>query len=441
MKTLLIKGGRVVDPSRDSDQEADLLISGEIIEAVGKGLKPLVGTETIDATGLVVAPGLIDMHVHLRDPGYEYKEDIFSGAKAAAAGGFTAVAAMANTNPVADDLSVIGYVKERAGRAAVRIYPCGALTKGLEGQELAELGRMQIGGAVAFSDDGQPVASASLMRNALQYTKAIDVLIILHEEDPCLSAGGMMHEGAVSSALGLRGTPGAAEEIMLARDLLLLKHTGGRLHIAHLSTAGSVEMVRQAKAAGLNVTAEVTPHHLLLTDRAVKNLGYSTNTKVNPPLRTELDRQALWEGLIDGTIDAIASDHAPHHSDDKDVEYDFAPFGIAGLETTLSLLLNELSAKRIKKLTLPLLLEKLSTAPARILGVNGGTLQPGSPADLTLIDLKQVVSVKPDAWYSKASNTPFTGHQLTGAAAYTIVAGEVVMKRGVVTEKESMLHG
>jgi dihydroorotase len=350
------------------------------------------------------------------------------------------VAAMANTSPVADDLSVIGYVRERASHAAVRIHPIGALTKGLEGKELAELGRMQAGGAVAFSDDGRPVASGLLMRNALQYAKGIDALIIVHEEDPYLAAGGMMHEGSVSSVLGLRGIPAAAEEVMLARDLLLLKQSGGRLHVAHLSTAGSVEMVRRAKAEGLAVTAEVTPHHLLLTDRAVKNLGYSTNTKVNPPLRSESDRQALWEGLIDGTIDAIASDHAPHHPDDKDVEYDFAPFGIAGLETTLSLLLDELSAGRIKKLTLPLLLEKLSTAPARILRVGGGDLQPGSKADLTLIDLKQGFSVNPHTWFSKASNTPFAGRRLTGAAAYTIVGGQVVMKRGVVAEKETLLR-
>jgi len=439
MKTLLISGGRVIDPSRNYDQDADLLIQEGIIEAVGKGLKTSAETEIIDATGLVVSPGLIDMHVHLRDPGYEYKEDIFSGARAAAAGGFTAVAAMANTSPVADDLSVIGYVEERARKAAVRIHPYGALTKGLEGKELAELGRMQAGGAVAFSDDGRPVSSGLLMRNALQYAKGIDALIIVHEEDPYLAAGGMMHEGSVSSVLGLRGIPAAAEEVMLARDLLLLKQTGGRLHIAHISTSGSVEMVRRAKAEGLAVTAEVTPHHLLLTERAVKNLGYSTNTKVNPPLRTESDRQALWEGLLDGTIDAIASDHAPHHPDDKDVEYDFAPFGIAGLETTLSLLLDELSAGRIKKLTLPLLLEKLSSAPARILRVRGGDLQPGSPADLTLIDLKQSYSVTPDTWYSKARNTPFAVRRLTGAAAYTIVGGEVVMKRGVVAEKEPLL--
>jgi dihydroorotase len=440
MKTLLISGGRVIDPSRNYDQDADLLISEGIIEAVGKGLKTPPETEVIDASGLVVSPGLIDMHVHLRDPGYEYKEDIFSGARAAAAGGFTAVAAMANTSPVADDLSVIGYIRERASHAAVRIHPFGALTKGLEGKELAELGRMQAGGAVAFSDDGRPVVSGLLMRNALQYAKGIDALIVVHEEDPYLAAGGMMHEGSVSSVLGLRGIPAVAEEVMLARDLLLLKQSGGRMHVAHLSTAGSVEMVRRAKAEGLAVTAEVTPHHLLLTERAVKNLGYSTNTKVNPPLRSESDRQALWAGLIDGTIDAVASDHAPHHPDDKDVEYDFAPFGIAGLETTLSLLLDELSAGRIKKLTLPLLLEKLSTGPARILRVSGGDLQPGSKADLTLIDLKQGLSVNPYTWYSKASNTPFAGRRLTGAAAYTIVGGQVVMKRGVVAEEQFMLR-
>ncbi|MDZ4133611.1 MAG: dihydroorotase [Dethiobacteria bacterium] len=440
MKTLLISGGRVIDPSRNYDQDADLLISEGIIEAVGRGLNAPPETEIIDASGLVVSPGLIDMHVHLRDPGYEYKEDILSGARAAAAGGFTAVAAMANTSPVADDLSVIGYVRERASHAAVRIHPFGALTKGLEGKELAELGRMQAGGAVAFSDDGRPVVSGLLMRNALQYAKGIDALIVVHEEDPYLAAGGMMHEGPVSSVLGLRGIPAAAEEVMLARDLLLLKQSGGRMHVAHLSTAGSVEMVRRAKAEGLAVTAEVTPHHLLLTERAVKNLGYSTNTKVNPPLRSESDRQALWAGLIDGTIDAVASDHAPHHPDDKDVEYDFAPFGIAGLETTLSLLLDELSAGRIKKLTLPLLLEKLSTGPARILRLSGGDLHPGSKADLTLIDLKQGLTVNPDTWYSKASNTPFAGRRLTGAAAYTIVGGQVVMKRGVVAEEQPLLR-
>jgi dihydroorotase len=434
MKPILITGGRVVDPSRKMDETFDLLINKGLIEAAGKNLTAPEDAERIDAEGLVVTPGLIDMHVHLRDPGYEYKEDIYSGARAAAAGGFTAVAAMANTEPAGDDPSLISYVRERAGKAAVRIYAVGALTKGLEGKELAELGRMKKAGAVAFSDDGRPVMNGMLMRNALSYASGIDALIIAHEEDLSLVAGGMMNEGQVSSVLGLRGIPGAAEEAMLSRDLILLKLTGARLHVAHVSTAASVEMLRRAKAEGLRVTAEVSPHHLMLTDRAVKNSGYSTSTKVNPPLRSEQDRQALWEGLIDGTIDAIASDHAPHHPDDKDVEYDFAPCGIAGLETTLSLMLDQFSSGRVKKLSLSLLVEKMSTSPARILGVSGGTLEPGSPADLTIFDLNRNHVVNPAAWYSKSRNTPFAGRRLTGAPVYTIVGGQVVMKEGVVSE-------
>ena len=434
MKPLLITGGRVIDPSQNLDDLADLLINNGSIEAVGKNLQAPPEAEVIDAAGLAVIPGLIDMHVHLRDPGQEYKEDIDSGARAAAAGGFTAVAAMANTDPVGDDPSIISYIQDRARHAAVRVYPVGALTKGLEGKEIAELGRMKKAGAVAFSDDGRPVVSSMIMRNALQYATGIDALVIAHEEDLFLAAGGMMHEGSVSSILGLRGIPAAAEEVMLARDLIILKHSGGRLHMAHISTAGSVELLRRAKSEGLQITAEVTPHHLLLTDRTVKNSGYSTNTKVNPPLRSEHDRQALWEGLLDGTIDAIASDHAPHHPDDKDVEYDFAPCGIAGLETTLPLMLDELSSGRIRKLTLPLLVEKMTTAPAGILGIPGGTLQPGSPADVTIINLNRTITVNPSDWYSKSRNTPFAGRHLTGAPVYTIVGGRLVMKEGVVSE-------
>lgn len=435
MKTLLVKGGRLIDPSENYDDRADLLIKNGLVEAVDKNIKPHDGAEIIEADDLCVMPGLIDMHVHLRDPGQEYKEDILSGARAAAAGGFTAVAAMANTDPVADEPPTIRYVADKAAGATARVYPIGALSKGLEGAELAELGRMQKAGAVAFSDDGKPVLNGNLMRNALQYAGGIGALVIVHEEDPTLVGKGVMHEGAVSSVLGLRGIPAAAEESMLARDLMLLKMVGGRLHVAHLSTAGAVELVRKAKEDGLPVTAEVTPHHLLLTDRAVKNSGYNTNTKVKPPLRSEQDRQALWAGLLDGTIDAIASDHAPHHSDDKDVEYDFAPFGIAGLETTLPLILDELASGRIKELTLPLLIEKLSTAPARILGVEGGSLKPGSPADLTIVDLERSYTVNPDNWYSKSRNTPFAGRQLKGAPVYTILGGEVVMKEGVVAER------
>ncbi|MGM0652336.1 MAG: dihydroorotase [Bacillota bacterium] len=436
MKTLFIKGGRVIDPSSKYDQRADLLISDGLIKAAEKNIKPPDGVEIIDAEDLVVMPGLIDMHVHLRDPGQEYKEDIFSGARAAAAGGFTAVAAMANTDPVVDEPPTIRYVADKSAGAAARVYPIGALSKGMEGVELAELGRMQKAGAVAFSDDGKPVIDGTLMRNALQYAGGIKALVIVHEEDPTLAGKGVMHEGSVSAVLGLRAIPAAAEEAMLARDLMLLKMVGGCLHIAHLSTAGSVELVRRAKADGLAVTAEVTPHHLLLTDRAVKNTGYNTSTKVKPPLRSEQDRQALWEGLLDGTIDVIASDHAPHHSDDKDVEYDFAPFGIAGLETTLPLLLDEVAAGRIKDLTLSLLADKMSAAPAKILGVKGGSLQPGCPADITIVDPGRSIIVNPDAWYSKSRNTPFAGRQLMGAPVYTILDGSIVMKEGVVADGE-----
>lgn len=435
MKTILIKGGRLIDPSRNFDGRADLLIKDGLIEGIKNGLKAPSGSETIDAQNLVVMPGLIDMHVHLRDPGYEYKEDIITGSRAAAAGGFTAVAAMANTDPVGDDPTTIRYIRERAGSAAVRIYPLGALTKGLEGKELAELGRMKSAGAVAFSDDGKPVLNGMIMRNALQYAAGLGALIIAHEEDPYLAAKGTMHEGSVSSVLGLRGIPSAAEEAMLARDLMLLETIGGRLHIAHVSTAGSVELIRRAKAEGLKVTAEVTPHHLILTDRAVKNSGYNTNTKVNPPLRAESDRQALWAGLLDGTIDVIASDHAPHHSDDKDVEFDFAPFGIAGLETTLPLMLDEYSAGRIKDLTLPILVDKMSTAPARILGLEGGTLQEGGAADITIVDPDRSFIINPETWHSKSRNTPFAGRQLNGTAVFTIVGGKVVMREGVITDQ------
>ena len=435
MKQLLIKGGRVIDPARGYDQNADVLITEGIVEKVEPGLKVLSGAEVVDAEGLVVSPGLIDIHVHLRDPGQEYKEDIHSGTRAAAAGGFTAVAAMANTEPVVDDPSMIGYVYKRAAGAAARVYPLGALTKGLEGKEMAELGRMKMAGAAGFSDDGKPVVNGTMMRNALHYASGIGAVVIAHEEDAHLSAGGMMHEGAVSSVLGLKGIPSAAEETMINRDLLILKITGGRLHIAHVSTAGSVEILRRAKAEGLNVTAEVTPHHLLLTDRLVKNSGYNTNTKVNPPLRTENDRQALWVGLLDGTIDAIASDHAPHHPDDKDVEYDFAPCGIAGLETSLPLLLDEVASGRIKDFTLPLLVEKLSSAPARILDLPGGSLEAGRPGDVTIIDPNREIIVGPENWYSKSRNTPFAGKRLKGAPVYTIVGGKVTMKEGVVTER------
>ena len=432
MKKILLRGGVLLEVS--GERKSDILISGGVIEAIGEKIEPPEQTEILDLEGFLVAPGFIDMHVHLRDPGYEYKEDLISGSRAAVAGGYTALAAMANTDPVIDDPSLVTYIKEKAQTCTARIYPIGAVSKGLKGEEMAEMGRMKIAGAVAFSDDGCPIASGMLMRNALQYAKGIDTLIIAHEEEPTLSAGGVMHEGAVSSVLGLRGIPAESEEVMLARDLILLRQLGGRIHIAHLSSASSVEMVRRAKAEGLSVTAEVTPHHLLLTDRIVKNSGYSTNTKVNPPLCSEQDRQALWEGLFDGTIDVIASDHAPHHPDDKDVEFDFAPFGIAGLETTLPLMLDEALSGRRKELNLPLLVEKMSAAPARILGLPGGAVTVGGLADLTVIDPERTITVKPENWYSKSRNTPFAGRRLTGAPVFTLVGGKVVMKEGVVAE-------
>lgn len=434
MKKMIITGGRVIDPARGFDDKADVLISGGLVEKVEKKLSLPEDCDVIEAEGLVVTPGLVDIHTHLRDPGEEYKEDIASGTRAAAAGGFTAVVTMANTSPVVDDPSTIRYIYEKARGKTARVYPLGALTKNLEGKEMAELGRMKEAGAVGFSDDGKPVASGNMMRNALEYAAGLGAVVAVHEEDPHLAAGGVMHEGAVSSLLGLRGIPSAAEESMLARDLLILKMTGGKMHIAHLSTAGSVEMLRRAKAEGLKVTGEVAPHHLLLTDRLVKNSGYNTNTKVNPPLRSEQDRQALWAGLLDGTIDAVASDHAPHHPDDKDVEYDFAPFGIAGLETTLPLLLNEVNSGRISNFTLPLLVDKLSASPARIFGLPGGTLAPGSPADLTIIDPGGEFIIDPGKWYSKSRNTPFGGMRLQGKPLYTLVGGRVVMKEGVVAE-------
>lgn len=435
MKQLMIKGGRVIDPACNYDRVADLLLKDSLVEKIEPGLETPAGAAVIEAEGLIVTPGLIDIHVHLRDPGQEYKEDIHSGTRAAAAGGFTALAAMANTDPVGDDPAMIGYVRKKAAGAAARVYPLGALTKGLAGQEMAEMGRMKFAGAAGFSDDGRPVMNGMMMRNALHYASGIGAAVIVHEEDLHLAAGGVMHEGTVSSILGLRGIPSVAEEAMISRDLMILKITGGRLHIAHVSTAGSVDLLRRAKAEGLNVTAEVTPHHLLLTDRLVKNSGYNTSTRVNPPLRTENDRQALWEGLLDGTIDNIASDHAPHHPDDKDVEFDFAPCGIAGLETTLPLMLDELASGRIKGFTLPMLVEKLSSAPARILDLPGGSLKPGRPADVTVIDPDRQFIIEPDKWYSKSRNTPFAGKRVKGVPVYTIVGGEITMKEGVVTER------
>ena len=421
---LLIHGGRLVDPSQELDGRLDLLLEDGYVSRVDasidrQGFNP---EELVDASGLVVTPGLIDMHVHLREPGQEYKETVATGTHAAAAGGFTAVACMANTDPVNDNRSVTEHIRKEAERwGFARVYPIGAVSKGMKGGELAEIGDMVEAGAVAFSDDGLPVANAELMRRALSYAQHFDVPIIQHAEDLDLTGPGVMHEGDVSTRLGLPGIPGASEDVVVARDLLLAEDTGGRYHVAHLSTARALRLVRHARELGIAATCEVSPHHLLLTDEEVATSGFSTHCKMKPPLRSEADREALVEGLADGSIDVIASDHAPHHADEKDVEFSMAPFGIVGLETTVPLCLDRLVRPGI--LSLSRLIHLLSTGPARVLGVAGGTLQPGGVADVTLLDLDKVVTVDPRDFRSKGRNTPFTGWQLTGAAVATILGG------------------
>ena len=420
----LLKGGRVVDPASELDARRDVLIDGGQIVKVEPDIDGS-GHEVIDAEGRVVTPGFVDMHVHLREPGFEEDETIASGTAAAVAGGFTAVACMPNTNPVNDDQSVTRFILTQAARsAACRVYPIGAITRRLEGSELSEFGDMIEHGAVAFSDDGRPVSSPVMMRRALEYSLLFDVPIIEHAEDLALADDGVMNEGPVSTALGLRGHNRAAEDVVVMRDLLLAEQTGARLHLAHLSTARSVDMVREAKRRGVRCTAEVTPHHLLLTDEEVRS--FDTNTKMKPPLRTEVDRQAVLEGLQDGTIDALATDHAPHHMDKKTVEFSLAPFGVVGLETAVPLALDRLVGTGL--LSLSRLVEALSTAPCRILGRPGGRLAPGSPADVTVLDLEREVEVDPARFRSRSRNTPFGGWRLRGAPVLTLVDGQIVFE-------------
>ena len=426
MSRLLLKGGRVVDPARKVDAVLDVLLADDTVEAVGKRISPR-GAQVLDLKGLVVCPGFIDLHAHLREPGREDKETIASGTRAAAAGGFAAVCAMPNTDPVNDHAGITRLILEKAkAEGAVRVYPIGAITRGSRGEELAEYGDLREAGCVAVSDDGRPVASARVMRRALEYAKAFDLTVIDHCEEPTLADQAAMNEGPVSTFLGLRGAPAAGEAIMVERDVLLAELTGGKVHIAHTSAAASVDAVRRGKARGVRVTAEATPHHLLLIDQLVKDSEYDTATKMNPPLRAERDRQALLQGLRDGTIDCIATDHAPHAVDDKKVEYDHAAFGIVGLETAVALCLDRLVGKGL--LDLPHLVSLLSTNPARILALPGGTLAPGGPADLTVLDLSRKRQVEPARFESKGRSTPFAGWTLAGWPVMTIVGGRVAWK-------------
>jgi dihydroorotase len=428
MSRLLVKGGRVVDPPQGIDGALDVLLAEGKVEKLGKRLAAH-GASVIDANGLVVCPGFIDIHTHLREPGREDRETIASGTRAAAAGGFTAVCAMPNTDPVNDTAGITRAIVEKArAEGVVRVYPIGAITRGQKGEELAEFGDLQEAGCVAFSDDGKPVACARMMRRALEYARTFGLVLIDHCEEPTLAEKACMNEGPVATFLGLRGAPAAGEAIMVERDVLLAELTGGKVHIAHLSAAASLDAVRRGKARGVKVTAEVTPHHLFLTDEAVRETGYDTNTKMNPPLRSESDRVAVLEGLRDGTIDCIATDHAPHSVDDKHVEYDQAAFGIVGLETAVPLCLDRLVGAGL--VSLPQLVALLSTNPARVLGLPGGTLAPGSPADVTLLDLTKRRTVDPARFASLSRNTPFGGLALRGWPALTIVAGSVAWKDG-----------
>ncbi|KAF1085574.1 Dihydroorotase [Sporotomaculum syntrophicum] len=419
---LIIKGGRLLDPASGRDETADVYVQDG---SISSPFAPDENTEIIDATGKLVAPGFIDMHVHLREPGYEYKETIATGTAAAARGGFTGVACMPNTNPVTDNRFIIEFVRRRAAESGqANVYPIGAISRGSRGEELAELGDMRDAGAVAFSDDGRPVSDAGLMRRAMQYCRMLDAPVISHCEEKSLAAGGVMHEGYQSTILGLKGIPSSAEEVMVARDIILAAETGCSLHIAHLSTAGSVALVREAKKRGYPVTAEATPQHFTLTDRAVAQ--YNTAAKVNPPLRGDRDVQALREGLADGTIDVIATDHAPHTYDEKNVEFDLAPFGLVGLETAVGLVWTELVHTGI--LTPLQAVAKLAYNPACILGINRGTLTEGSAADITIIDPGITESVDPERFAGKGKNTPFAGRTLQGLPVITIRSGHYSYK-------------
>jgi dihydroorotase len=423
----LLKGGRVVDPTNGRDGTFDVLIDGDRISRVGRDIPLDADMRLVDIpAGMIVCPGLIDMHVHLREPGQEHKETVATGCAAAVAGGFTAVACMPNTVPVNDNAGVTEYMLKKAVDANLaRVYPIGAVSRGQKGEQLADIGELRHAGCVAVSDDGHPVATALLMRRALEYAGMFRMVVIDHCEDQTLKGDGVAHEGFAASTLGLRGIPGEAESIMVQRDVALAELTGGVVHIAHVSARQSLDAIRYGKSRGVRVTCEVTPHHLVLTDQMLTApRPYDTHVKMNPPLRDEMDRDAMVKGLVDGTVDAIATDHAPHHYDEKDVEFDRAPFGITGLETAVSLSLDRLVHRGA--ISMARLVELMARNPARILDIPGGSLSEGAPADITILapDLRVTVSVA--AMRSKSKNTPFDGWQLRGGVAATVVGGRVV---------------
>ncbi len=420
---ILLRGGRVVDPSQKLDAVRDVLLQAGRVAAVGETVDVSPDTRVIDCAGLVVTPGLIDVHVHLREPGGEHKETIASGARAAAAGGFTTVCAMPNTDPPIDDPATVGFVLAEGRRAgAARVYPVGCISAGRKGERLALIGEMVEAGAVAITDDGSPVMDSGLMRLALLYAQAFDIPVADHPEDLTLSARGHMNAGLVATRLGLPGKPNAAEDIHIVRDLLLAELTGGRIHLQHVSTRFGVESIRQAKARGVRVTAEASPHHLILDESAVE--GYRTEAKMNPPLRTLDDVEAVRAGLADGTLDVIATDHAPHHYDEKEAAFTDAPNGIVGLETALGLILTHVVGKGV--IDLPTMVERMSCQPARAFGLDGGTLAEGSVADVTVFDPAAEWTVDPTRFLSKSRNTPFAGWTLSGRPRHTIVGGRVV---------------
>ncbi len=428
MERVLIKNGHIVDPKNSVDAPADLLIEDGAVAAIGDNLT-IEGAEIIDADGCTVTPGFVDIHTHLRQPGEEYKEDIASGTRAAARGGYTALVTMANTRPVIDDDVGIRFIRDLADReGVVRVYPMGSVSRGLKGKDLTEMGLMARAGARGFSDDGMPIKSGRMMQMALQYSDMLGLPICVHAEDLALTADGVVNWGRISTSLGLPGIPDSAESSMIARDLEICREFGGHLHIDHVSTARSVQLIRAAKEEGLHVTAEVTPHHLTLTEDLIKESGFDTNTKVNPPLRSEEDRRVLVDALKDGVLDAIATDHAPHHFDDKDKEYIFAEFGISGLETAFSLLHDRLVLTG--ELTMQRLIEALTASPAAIFDLAGGELGEGQPADMTIIRTDSEWAVNPRRFASKGRNTPLAGWSLTGRVDTVLVGGQIVVRDG-----------